>query len=108
VIVRWIEKDGRGWNDQAHRAFASAHLPWLEVAGTQTFSAEVRQPLDQLIEGEHSRATWARARMGRDAARAFDADLRAALAPHAKDGAVAYRTRTVLTWGRPRSAARAA
>jgi SAM-dependent methyltransferase len=102
VIVRWVEKAGRRWNDQAHQALVAAHRPWFDELGAETFTAEVRQPVEALIEGEHSRATWARRRMGAAAA-AFDAELRAVLAPYATEGVVAYRTRTVLTWGRPRT-----
>ena len=102
VIVRWVEKGGRRWQDAAHTALVTAHLPWFDAEGSETFATDVRQAVEDLIAAEHSRATWARSRMGADAA-AFDLDLRRALEPFAEDGEVVYRTRTTLTWGRPRA-----
>jgi hypothetical protein len=56
------------------------HDPWFEVQGREAFTVQVRQPLETLIACQHSRATWARSKMG-PLADAFDTDLRAALAP---------------------------
>ena len=66
----------------------------------------MRQNIEDLIVAEHSRATWARARMGADAAAAFDADLRAVLEPAATAAEVVYVVRSTLRWGRPRRAPR--
>ncbi|HWA62477.1 MAG TPA: hypothetical protein VG939_13935 [Caulobacteraceae bacterium] len=57
---------------------------------------------DDLIDGEHSRATWARARMGPELAAAFDADLREVLGA----AEVEFRVETRLLWGRARAAPR--
>lgn len=103
LIVRWVERLGGTWNGEAHRSLVAAHEPWFDVAGRESFSATVRQPVEELIASEHSRATWARARMGPDRAEAFDADLRAVLAPWAENGAVTFEVRSTLAWGRPRS-----
>ena len=65
---------------------------------------KVFQKIQDLIEAEHSRATWARARMGAESAEAFDADLRAVLEPAATAGEVEYVVRSTITWGRPRPA----
>jgi hypothetical protein len=103
VIKAWVARTtGRAWNDAGHSALMSAHDPWLDVQGRETFSAPVRQSVEDLIACEHSRATWARSRMG-GLADAFDADLRAALAPWAADGMVEYEVRTRLAWGWPRA-----
>ena len=102
VIVRWVERGGRRWRDAAHTALVTAHLPWFDTDGTERFTAEVRQRVEDLIAAEHSRATWARSRMGAEAA-SFDADLRRALEPFAHRGEVVYRTRATLAWGRPRA-----
>lgn len=106
LIVSWVERLGGTWNGEAHRNLVAAHDSWFDVAGRETFSATVRQPVEELVAGEHSRATWSRARMGRDRADAFDADLRAALAPWADDGCVSFEVRSTLVWGRPRSSPR--
>jgi SAM-dependent methyltransferase len=100
VIVAWVERLGRQWNDPAHRAMATAHEPWLDIQGRETFVRPVRQSVDDLIACQHSRATWARRRMG-PMAEAFDADLRAALAPWTEDGMVTYEVATQLVSGRP-------
>jgi hypothetical protein len=81
----------------------SAHEPWLDVQAREAFVREVRQPLEALIACQHSRATWARGRLG-PLAEVFDADLRAALEPWAQDGQLAYEMETRLVWGWPRSA----
>lgn len=98
VIVGWVERLGDTWNGPAHRDRMSRHDPWFDVHGRETFTAPVRQPLETLIACQHSRATWARAKMG-VLAEAFDADLRAALTPWTEDGAVAFEMRSTLVWG---------
>jgi SAM-dependent methyltransferase len=105
VVVDWVGRMGGVWNDAAHRTLVTAHEPWFDVAGQETFTAPVVQSVDDLIEAEHSRATWARAKMGARAAD-FDADLRAVLAPYVQDGAVAFEVQSRLAWGRPRATAR--
>lgn len=105
VIVDWVGRMGGEWNGEAHRARTTAHEPWFEALGSEVFSAVVRQPIDELIEAEHSRATWARAKMGALAA-AFDDDLRQVLAPYADGGAVVFNVQTRLTWGRPLASAK--
>jgi trans-aconitate methyltransferase len=101
VIVGWVERLGDTWNGAAHRERMARHEPWFDVLGRETFTVQVRQPLDTLIACEHSRATWARSKMGA-LAEAFDADLRAALTPWTEDGAVTFEMESRLTWGRPR------
>lgn len=105
VIVDWVERLGGVWNGPAHRALTSAYEPWFDRHGAETFTASVEQPIEDLIEAEHSRATWARAKMG-ELAGAFDADLRAVLARHARDGAVRFEVESRLAWGRPRAQVR--
>lgn len=104
VIKAWVARLGGVWQGPGHRALMSAHDPWLDVQGRETFSGPVRQDVEDLIACEHSRATWARRAMG-PLAEAFDADLRAVLAPFARDGAVDYQVETRLTWGWARRAA---
>lgn len=100
VIRDWVGRLGGVWNGPAHQALMSAHEPWFERVGVETFTAQVEQAVDDLIEAEHSRASWARAKMG-DLAGAFDAELRGVLEPHAQAGRVSFEVRTQLSWGRP-------
>jgi len=104
VIVGWVERLGDTWNGPVHRERMARHDPWLEVHGREAFTVQVRQPLESLIACQHSRATWARSKMGA-LADAFDADLRAALAPWAEEGAMTFEMRSSLVWGRPRAVA---
>jgi hypothetical protein len=101
VIVGWVGRMGGVWNGETHRARVTAHEPWFEALGDEVFSAVVRQPIDELIDAEHSRATWARAKMG-DLAAAFDEDLGRVLAPYAEDEAVLFTVESRLVWGLPR------
>ena len=100
VIRDWVGRLGGVWNGPTHQALMSAHEPWFERVGVKTFTAQVEQAVDDLIEAEHSRASWARAKMG-DLAGAFDAELRGVLEPHAQAGRVSFEVRSQLTWGRP-------
>jgi SAM-dependent methyltransferase len=106
VCENWITRFGGTWNDVSYRQRMSAHESWFEVEGERSFESRSIQPIEQLIEAQHSRATWARSTMG-DAAQAFDNDLRDALASHAMDGAVEFTVRCQVTWGRPRAASSA-
>jgi SAM-dependent methyltransferase len=101
VNIRWVERLGGVWNSPEFVAHAHRHEAWIDVAGRETVEGDCVMAVEDLIDGEHSRATWTRAKMG-ELAEAFDADLRAVLAPHARDGRVSFRTRTALLWGRPR------
>lgn len=105
VVVRWIEGSGRTWDDAEHKALVTAHLPWIDICGEETFSHLVRQPLAEFIEAQHSRATWARSRMGAKA-EAFDADVRAALEPFAAEGLLEFEVTARLVWGAPRETPR--
>ncbi|WP_297692638.1 class I SAM-dependent methyltransferase [Phenylobacterium sp.] len=102
VIKNWVERLGGVWNGPAFVAAARGHEAWIDIEGREDVWGEVRMPVEDLIDGEHSRATWTRAKLGPELSAAFDVDLRAALASYAKDGRVAFRTRTRLLWGRPR------
>lgn len=102
VIKGWVERLGGVWNSPAFVAAARGHEAWIDIEGREEVWGETRMAVEDLIDGEHSRATWTRAKLGPERATAFDADLRATLTPYAEDGAVAFRTRTRLLWGRPR------
>lgn len=102
TIKGWVARMGGVWNDAAHRDRAMRHLPWFEVLGRRSFSANAVQDVRELLEAEHSRATWARSKMG-DRAAEFDADLMRVLSPWIVDGKVEFETRTEVVWGHPRA-----
>lgn len=105
VTRRWIVRLGGAEADEVYRRRMTAHEPWFDVAGAETFDASVTQPVEHLIAAQHSRATWARSAMGRDAD-LFDDELRKALNPYAVDGEVDFTLRSRAVWGRPRQAAK--
>ena len=59
------------------------------------------QPLAAYIESWHSRNGLSRDRMPPESAAAFDAGLRALVAPYAADGLVWQDVQARVTWGRP-------
>jgi len=77
--------------------------------GSMQFGAEAWLPtLDEYIECRHSQRSFSRAHMGRQAAAAFDADTREALAELCADGTVRLEAdrlqlsvESSVTWGRP-------
>lgn len=101
LLARWVERMGGAFGDPAFRARMTAHEAWIDVRGRETFAGTVQQDLEDFIESEHSRATWARAKMGADLASCFDADLRGVLAPHARLGQIEFQTLSTVAWGRP-------
>jgi SAM-dependent methyltransferase len=59
------------------------------------------QPIEEYIEALHSISYLARARMGADAAAAFDGAVRAMVAPQSDDGQVRLQIVGRLLWGEP-------
>ncbi|MDO8801437.1 trans-aconitate 2-methyltransferase [Phenylobacterium sp.] len=104
TIVDWVGKLGGQWNDPGHTARVTGHQPWFDLVATEVFTAPIVRSVDDLIEAEHSRATWSRTKLG-PLADAFGADLRAVVAPYVTDGKVAFEISSTLWWGTPRSVA---
>lgn len=104
LMSAWISRMGGTYNRRTFAVEMCAHEAWMDIAGRETITSTVSQTVEAFIDGEHSRGTWTRRKMGADLALAFDADLRALLSPHARDGVLTYRVKTLLTHGRPRSA----
>ena len=101
MLTRWVEGMGGVFGDPAFRTRMTAHEAWIEVAGRETFAATVAQDVEDFIESEHSRATWARAKMGAELAPRFDADLRDVLTPYARLGQIEFQSLSTVVWGRP-------
>jgi len=96
---RWLPRMGRVYGLWS----ASQHERWIDVAGRETFTADVTRSVAELVECEHSRATWTRTRMGSALAAEFDRELTALLDPHARDGLLHFQVQTRVVWGVPRS-----
>lgn len=106
-LIRWVEVFGETWNSPTVRARGVAHEPWFDVLGREAFTHSHTQSLASVIEGEHSRATWTRARMGEALAAKFDEELRGILSPYAQDGMLSFMVRSEIIWGNPRRTLRA-
>lgn len=71
------------------------------TAGRQTTNpVSFTQSLNAYIESFHGRASFSRARMGDDAARAFDAEIRALVSRHSPDN-ITLQSMTEVVWGKP-------
>jgi trans-aconitate methyltransferase len=104
LMSAWIGRMGGTYDRRTFGAEMTAHETWMDIAGRETITSTLAQTVEAFIDGEHSRGTWTRRKMGVERTAAFDADLRALLTPHALDGVLTYRVETRLTYGRPRSA----
>ena len=102
LISRWVGKLGGAYGAPSFHAGVTAHERWMDIQGVQSFPAIARQSVENFIESEHSRATWARYKMGPDRADDFDAELRRVLTSYVADNAIEFTTTSTLTWGRPR------
>jgi len=74
----------------------------FQELGRQTItSGPFSQTVDQYIESFHSRNGFSRQRMAREAADAFDAELRAQILRYQSDGVVTAHIACNVVWGRP-------
>jgi SAM-dependent methyltransferase len=71
----------------------------------QTASEAVDQSIDDFVESYHSRNGLSRDRLTPEAAAAFDADMRAVVAPFCPDGIVHLQVSANMVWGLPQSPA---
>ncbi len=72
------------------------------VEGKQATSpARSEQTVAEYVEYHHSMSSLSRAKMRVDAAEAFDEEMRAVFAPHAKNGVLSFETVVDVAWGRP-------
>lgn len=102
-LTDWLERLGHLYDERGFAAALRSYERWMRVEGRESFTHGVEQSLDDFIQAQHSRETWARSKMGRDLAQAFDKDLRALLAPHARNGVLRFDVTSLLVWGRPRT-----
>ncbi len=65
------------------------------------------QSIDDYVTSLHSQNGFSRDRMSAAAASAFDAAVREAVTPHARDGVLTLPIATRVVWGRVESAAQA-
>jgi SAM-dependent methyltransferase len=77
------------------------HPRFRRLGAKITAPHPVRQPVDDYLTCQHSRATWSVDFMGADMAAEFDARLRALLLPHARGGLLDYVVQTRVEWGIP-------
>lgn len=69
--------------------------------GEKSAPTPVVQSIDDFLAGLHSASSLSRDAMTPEAVAAFDAEVRAALVPHARDGQIASGVITGVVWGKP-------
>ena len=99
--ARWLERMGRRHNEAEFGVAMNRYQEFMVIHGQREFVAPVEQPLNDFIECQHSRASWARAVMGLERSEHYDAELKELLTPHVRAGALHFQVRTALTWSRP-------
>jgi len=107
AMTRWLARlYDKTYDEPAFAADGRRFEPWLDIAGRERFGFTFRQSVEDYIACQHSRASWARARMGESLSAEFDRDLDALLRPWAQAGMLTLELTTELTWGAPRSTPR--
>jgi SAM-dependent methyltransferase len=99
-LGKWVpEVTGRPFDPDRQEAAWDDCRRYLDIGGSQYFTAPVRQSVEDFIKCQHSRDTWAYSKLG-GRTEAFDAELAEILDGHAIDGQLTYVVRTQVTWGR--------
>ncbi|HXZ68841.1 MAG TPA: class I SAM-dependent methyltransferase [Alphaproteobacteria bacterium] len=101
-VARTAARMGDKYDPENWRATYGAYEAWIDVELKQSFVRGFSQSIDDFIECQHSRASWARHKLGPALAEDFDAETRAILTPYARDGVLRFDVATDLTLGRPR------
>ena len=103
-LARWIyELNGEAYepnrSDSAFQRRMNSYRRWLDVAGEiAAISDPIRQRVEDFIACQHSRNTFAPAKLGSRLAQ-FDGELRAMLEPYADEGVLSYSVQSNLVWG---------
>lgn len=98
-LGRWVpEVTGVAFNSERQQAIWGDYRRYLDLGGSQYFTAPVEQSVADFIKCQHSRDTWAYSKLGSRTA-AFDAELAEILDGHATNGRLSYTVRTLVTWG---------
>ena len=98
----WLRRVGREYDPVNFAAAGRTYVSWMDVRGRESFIHDFRQPLEHFIACQHSTATFARAKMGLDLAREFDAELDRTLRPLSDEGWLHFKVRSNLSWGKAR------
>ncbi len=72
-----------------------------ELGSRTTQPVPFAQSVDRYVESFHARNGLSRDRMTPSAAAAFDAEVRAAVEPHARGGHIELQLVTTIVWGKP-------
>ncbi|MFZ1990729.1 MAG: class I SAM-dependent methyltransferase [Alphaproteobacteria bacterium] len=103
-VSRITERMGGKYDPKGWLANYETHEPWIDIELRQTFVHTCTQSVDDFIECQHSRASWARQKLGPVLCADFDREAKALLVPYARGGTLHFNVDTDLTIGRPRSA----
>lgn len=109
-LTHWIyELNGDAYQpDQPDSAYArrmNGYRSWLNVSGEEPFlSGPISQRVEDFIMCQHSRATFAPARLG-ERIQEFDCQLADVVEPHAVGGVLTYTIQSRVVWGTIRAKA---
>lgn len=84
--------------DSKFNRHVNAYRDWVDVQGEMIFERDVSQSIDDFINCQHSRDTFAPAKLGSQL-KLFDEELRRILEPHAEKNTIFYTVQTRLEWG---------
>jgi hypothetical protein len=79
----------------------------MDIAGRELFRHIERQSVTDFVTSQHSRVSWSRVSMGQALADDFDRALDDLMRPFATNGRLDLEIASKLTWGAPRTTARA-
>ena len=102
-LAKWLwELKGDAYQphqpDSDYHRFMTRYRDWIDVQGERHVQHEVSQTIDEFVRCQHSRDSFAPAKLG-SKANAFDAELRQLLEPHAHGERLIYHVRTRIEWG---------
>ncbi len=103
-VRRWVNRMGGNFNSSWFRTMTTAHLPWIDIKEQLKFRHELTQSVEDFVECQHSRETFARKAMGEELARAYDRELSELLMPYTTNGKLSFTVECGLTLGLPRAA----
>ena len=100
-MIRWFGRIGKKYDPKGFSTEGHIHESWMDIQGRKSFVHSFSQSINGFIECQHSRATWARSKLG-PMAFEFDAELAALLKPYSEGGNLLYKVQNELVWGTPR------
>jgi SAM-dependent methyltransferase len=91
----------QNWESADLIALLESRGVYKQVGKTELVAEPYARTIDEYIYGLHATSSLARNRMGEQQARAFDEEVRALVAPRARDGVLELSVGAQVDWGTP-------